>query len=88
MLKVQVFLRDDQKAALKGISARTGQKQSDLIRQSVDLLIERANVNDDAWRAATRKAIGIWSDRTDLDEASSDFREAARRRFAGSYGRT
>lgn len=88
MRKVQVFLRDDQKTALKAISGRTGQKQSDLIRRSVDLLIESSKAEDAAWREATRAAAGIWSDRSDPDEGFSDFREAARRRFGSASERT
>jgi Ribbon-helix-helix domain len=42
MLKIQVFLREDQKTALEAPSARTGVRQSDLVRQGVDLLLEGA----------------------------------------------
>jgi hypothetical protein len=88
MLKVQVFLREDQKAALKSLAARTGERQSDLIRRSVDLLLDRSKEDDAAWREATRQAAGIWKDRTDLDEAARDFREGAKRRFASTYEQT
>lgn len=64
MRKIQVFLREDQKVALKSIAARTGRKQSDLIRSGADLLIDRAEHEDADWRAATRAAAGMWHDRT------------------------
>ena len=85
MRKVQVFLREDQKAALKAISARTGRKQSDLIRRSVDLLIDKAKVEDAGWREATRAAAGMWQDRDDIERLSGEFRTAIRRRFLSTY---
>lgn len=81
MQKVQVFLRMDQKAALKSIAARTGAKRSDLIRRGVDLLIDRAAREDADWREATRAAAGVWGDRTDIEELRGELRAAAKRRF-------
>lgn len=81
MQKVQVFLREDQKAALKAISVQTGQKQSDLIRRSVDLLIDKANAEQTDWRDAVLQATGIWKEHTDLEERLGEFRRAASRRF-------
>ena len=88
MQKIQVFLRADQKAALRSLSARTGKKQSDLIRKGVDLLIDRAARDDVDWRAATRAAAGLWKDRTDLEDLSRTLRTAAKRRLASLYRRT
>ena len=88
MQKIQVFLREDQKSALKSISARTGQKQSDLIRKSVDLLIDRMKREDVDWREATRSAAGMWKDRTDLEEVGQKLRAAAMRRFPSVYEST
>lgn len=88
MRKIQVFLREDQKAALKSNAARTGRKQSDLIRNGVDLLIEGAQRQDVDWREATRAAAGLWKDRTDLESVRRDTRDAAKRRFSSVYERT
>ena len=77
MEKVQVFLRGDQKAALEAIGARTGQRQSDLIREGVDLLIERSGRRDDDWREVTRAVAGIWRDRTDIDDIDRSLRAVA-----------
>ena len=88
MRKVQVFLREDQKAALRSISARTRQKQSDLIRNGVDLLIARAEREEVDWREATRAAAGMWRDRTDLEDLARELRGAAKRRFSSVYQRT
>jgi len=81
MQKIQVFLRDDQKQALKRLSARTGARQSDLVRRSVDLLLESEKESSENWREATRSAVGIWKDR---DPAEFDaLRDALRARFGG-----
>lgn len=88
MQKIQVFLRDDQRAGLKELSARTGTRQSDLVRQGVDLLLETTGENDDAWRAATRKAFGVWRDRADIESMTSELRERAKARFSHLYDRS
>jgi hypothetical protein len=85
MRKIQVFLREDQKEALKSISVRTGRKQSDLIRGSVDLLIDAMKREDSDRREATRSAAGLWKDRTDLEDISRQLRAAAKRRFSSVY---
>jgi len=69
MQKIQVFLREDQKAALKSISARTGQKQSDLIRKGIDLVIDSAERQEADWREVTRAVAGLWRDRTNVNRS-------------------
>lgn len=85
--KIQVFLREDQKTALKSLSARTGVRQSDLVRQGVDLLLEGASRRTTDWREATRAAAGLWRDRKDLDAINEEVRASFRRRFPAVYGR-
>jgi hypothetical protein len=85
MQKIQVFLREDQKAALKSLSTRTGARQSDLVRQGVDLLLEGASRRTTDWREATRAAAGLWRDRKDA--VSEELRASVRRRFPAVYDR-
>jgi len=85
MRKTQVFLREDQKAALKSIAARTGRRQSELIRKGVDLVIAETKREQADWREVTRSVAGMWADRTDLDDVSHAFRSAAKRRFSHLY---
>jgi Ribbon-helix-helix domain len=87
MQKIQVFLRDDQKTGLKSLSARTGVRQSDLVRQGVDLLLESASRRRTDWREATRAAAGLWRERTDLDAINEELRASFRRRFPAVHGR-
>lgn len=86
MRKVQVFLRDDQKAALNRLAARTGRRQSDLIRSGVDLVLESDAQENASWREATYAAAGLWRGRDDIDAASKTMRDAAKKRFKSVYG--
>lgn len=86
MRKIQVFLREEQKAALEALSERTGQRQSDLVRQGVDLLLRDTSGQAGDWRDATRALAGLWRDRDDLGQFSQTLRESARKRFPGVYG--
>lgn len=85
MQKIQVFLREDQKAALKSLSSRTGVRQSDLVRQGVDLLLEGASRRTTDWREATRAVAGLWRERGDLDALHEARRTSLRRRFPAVY---
>jgi hypothetical protein len=83
MIKMQVFLREDQKAALRTMSARTGKRESDLVRQGVDLMLEKGKSQKDDWKKATLAAAGIWKDR-DMTW-HKELRERSKRRFAYLY---
>jgi Ribbon-helix-helix domain len=87
MQKIQVFLREDQKTALKSLSARTGMRQSDLVRQGVDLLLEGASRRTTDWREATRAVAGLWQDHEDLKTINEELRASFRRRFPAVYRR-
>jgi len=87
MQKIQVFLRVDQKAALKSLSARTGLRQSDLVRRGVDLVLKAAADQEVDWREATRAVAGLWRDREDIDMAAGDLRKSFKKRFPEVYGR-
>ncbi len=80
MQKAQVFLREDQKEELRTITARTGTRQSELIRRGVDLVIEEEHKQQVDWKTVWRQAYGIWKDREDLDECFRGIREDVNRR--------
>lgn len=84
MRKVQVFLSDDQKAALKRVAARTGRRLSDLFRAGVDLVLESDRLETAGWREATRAAAGLWKDRD--ARADNALRAAVKRRFKAVAG--
>lgn len=83
----QVFLREEQKTALKSLSARTGVRQWDLVRQGVDLLLEGASRRTTDWREATRAAAGLCRERRDLDAISEEVRGSLKKRFRAVYRR-
>jgi hypothetical protein len=84
MIKMQVYLRDEQKSALRKMAARTGTAESDLVRQGVDLMLEKKEKDVEGWREATRAAAGMWKDR-DLS-FFDDMRKAVKRRLPHVYG--
>ena len=66
MVRTQIYLTDRQRAELAAISKALGKKQSELIREAVDRLIEQ--VGRSRREVVLRKAAGIWKDRTDLPD--------------------
>ncbi len=84
MQKIQVFLRKDQKEALKALAARTGTGQSDLVRQGVDLLLRTKSEQDVDWRRATHDIAGLWRDRKNF--AGEQLRRQIKKRFSDTYG--
>jgi len=83
--KIQVFLREDQKAGLKSLAAQTGARQSDLVRQGVDLLLEGAARQATDWREETRLAAGLWRDHEGVAAAVQELRESVKKRFRAVY---
>ncbi len=74
MIRTRIYLTERQRRELADMATATGKKQSELIREAVDRLIEKESR---AWREAVlQKTAGIWKDRTDLpdfDEIRSDW---------------
>lgn len=66
MVRTQVYLTDEERSELAALAEATGKKQSELIREAVDRLIEQS--------AAKRRdtvldrAAGMWKDRDDLPD--------------------
>jgi Ribbon-helix-helix domain len=66
MIRTQIYLTDRQRSELAAISNTLGKKQSELIREAVDRLIDQAGHS--RREIVLREAAGIWKDRTDLPE--------------------
>ncbi len=58
MQKTQVFIRDDQKKELSRLARITGRKQSTLIREGIDLYLEKAKVQS-TWKENMMKLAGF-----------------------------
>jgi Ribbon-helix-helix domain len=83
MVRKQIFIREDQQERLKSVAAREGVAEAELVREGLDLVLERkAPAGDESWRDAVRNIEGMWKDRTDLDEfyAENRRRRAERRK--------
>ncbi len=66
MVRTQIYLTEHQRNELAAIAKTAGKKQSQLIREAIDRLIEQAGRS--RREAALREAAGIWKDRTDLPD--------------------
>lgn len=69
MVRTQIYLTDRQRDELAAIAKAEGKKQSELIREALDRLINQASRS--RREAVLREAAGIWKDRTDLPEFKS-----------------
>ena len=66
MVRTQIYLTERQRKKLTIMAETMGKKQSELIREAIDLLI---NQLDNRQREATlKKVAGIWKDRRDLPD--------------------
>jgi len=66
MVRTQIYLTDHQREELAAIAKTVGKKQSELIREAVDRLIDEEGRN--RRKAVLREAAGIWKDREDLPD--------------------
>jgi predicted DNA-binding protein len=73
MVRTQVYLTKKQRQALAALAKATGKKQSELIRQAVDRLID--NVSPGQRKAALAEAAGLWKGRDDLPDFGKVRRE-------------
>jgi len=66
MIRTQIYLTERQRDELSAIARMSGKKQSVLVREAVDRLIDEAG--RDRREAVLREAAGIWKDREDLPD--------------------
>ena len=66
MVRTQIYLTERQRDELAAIAKTEGKKQSELIREAVDRLIDQSGRS--RREAVLREAAGIWKDRTDLPD--------------------
>jgi len=68
MIRTQVYLSKEQEQALKSLALTSGSRQSELIREAVDLLLFKKNANQDQWKQALRNMKGIWLNDDNAEE--------------------
>lgn len=66
MVRTQVYLTERQRDELAAIAKIAGKKQSELIREAIDRLVDQAGHS--RREAILREAAGIWKDREDLPD--------------------
>jgi Arc/MetJ-type ribon-helix-helix transcriptional regulator len=66
MVRTQIYLTERQRDELAAIAKAGGKKQSELIREAIDRLIDQSGRS--RREAVLREAAGIWKDRTDLPD--------------------
>lgn len=66
MVRTQIYLTERQRDELAAIAKAAGKKQSELIREAVDRLIDQEGSS--RREAVLREAAGIWKDRKDLPD--------------------
>jgi len=69
MVRTQIYLTDRQRIELEILAKTLGKKQSELIREAVDRLIDQTGRS--RRDSILREAAGIWKDRTDLPDFSA-----------------
>ncbi len=69
MIRTQIYLTDKQRAELAVIAKNMGKKQSEIIREAIDRLIEQTGQNQK--KRVLREAAGIWKNRDDLPDFRS-----------------
>ena len=66
MVRTQIYMTESQRDGLKAVAKAVGKKQSELIREAIDRLIEE--VSGSRRETVLREAAGMWKDRKDLPD--------------------
>ncbi len=69
MIRTQIYLTEHQRNELANIAKSFGKKQSELIREAIDRLINQSGCSHREF--VLREAAGIWKDRKDLPDFKS-----------------
>jgi hypothetical protein len=68
MVRTQVYSTEQERDGLARLAREQGRKQSELIREAVDLFLRSREANHR--QAALDRAAGMWRDRNDLPDLS------------------
>lgn len=68
MIRTQVYLSKEQEQAIKSLALTSGSRQSELIREAVDLLLSKKNASQTQWKQALHTMKGVWSNDDTAEE--------------------
>lgn len=68
MIRTQIYLTEQEMDALRALSAESGKKQSELIREAIDSLIAKSSKT--SRQDVLDRAAGMWKNREDLPDFS------------------
>ena len=60
MIRTQIYISEKQHQSLKLLATISGKKQSALIREALDLLLQKNNSNQQSWKNAINETRGMW----------------------------
>ena len=86
MVRKQLMFTGEQNAELKRIASATSRSEGELVREAVDDWLSRQKAEQEDWKAAWRRAAGLWADREDIDEIMAERREGRRLMNARTRG--
>ena len=69
MVRTQIYLTEHQREELTNIANSSGKKQSEIIREAIDRLINQSGSSHR--EAVLRETAGIWKNRKDLPDFRS-----------------
>ena len=75
MIRTQVYLSREQEQALKSLAITSGTRQSELIREAVDLFLSKRNALQSQWKKALQDMKGIWADEESMEERMDEIRQ-------------
>ncbi len=75
MIRTQIYLSKEQEQALKSLAVTSGSRQSELIREAVDLLLAQRNAFQSQWKQALQDMKGIWADDDSVEERMDKIRQ-------------
>jgi metal-responsive CopG/Arc/MetJ family transcriptional regulator len=66
MVRTQIYLTEKERASLAKLSKEKGKKQSELIREAIDLYLEKMQQMQQ--HLVLQRVAGMWRDRSDLPD--------------------
>ncbi len=75
MIRTQVYLSKEQEQALKSLAMTSGSRQSELIRDAIDLLLAEKNVMHHQWKKALSDMKGMWAEDPSINTRMDTIRQ-------------